>query len=199
MTFLLAAVLMASSVVTTNAEVVKQTGKAVTLEGTLERRSMGKGGSGWNGTALVLDDGTEVWLSYREPPASLEGLVGARLQLPGTLARELEPNAQALLAPHLVKLGAPVKVAKVLKAGATGWVRGDAGNAKGGAILMVNDLPLSVRGRVGWKPEEEGTRVSLHGSLSFEQFLPQATVGPKGEISQGADGSQWVLTPSKPK
>jgi hypothetical protein len=75
-------------------------------------------------------------------------------------------------------------------------IRGKAANAKGGAIVMIDEQPIYVRGLASWPAEAEGKRVVVHGVLSTMQYLPVATKNDKGEISQGVEGGalQKVVT-----
>lgn len=172
-------------------------GGRAALTGTLERVTMGKGGKSWLGTALVLDDGTVVWLSYNTPPKGWEPLLGKFLRVEGTLAGQSSHTVQSLLAPHLNAPGTPVEVKRPLTSlvGKTVRLSGVAENAKGGAVLLVDGTPLYVAGRDAWGDELRGKRVSLGGRLVNERYLPEATVNAKGEISQGVEkgSTDYVL------
>lgn len=75
-------------------------------------------------------------------------------------------------------------------------LRGKAENAKGGAVVVVDEVSIYVRGLAAWPDEALGKRVVVHGSLSTMQYLPEATVNTKGEISQGVSqgDQQKVIT-----
>jgi hypothetical protein len=176
---------------------LKENRERVTVEGTLERVSMGKGSKTWLGTALVLDDGKVVWLTYAAPPAGWEVLLGKFLRVEGVLARQSSATAQSLVAPHLLSPGKPAEVARTLASleGRPVRLAGVAENAKGGAVLLVNDEPVYVARRDSWPLGLTKQRISLGGRLVRKQYLPEATVNAKGEISQGtaAGSTQHVL------
>lgn len=75
-------------------------------------------------------------------------------------------------------------------------LRGKAQNAKGGAVVVVDEVSIYVRGLAAWPDEALGKRVVVHGPLSTMQYLPEATVNAKGEISQGVSqgDQQKVIT-----
>lgn len=97
-------------------ELALQSGRRITVEGTLVREPMRKGDNAWAGTALRLDDGTLVWVTYTDPPHGWEGLVGRRVRVAGTFwdgpppAPPDQPQPQMLVAPHLVDVDAPIPV-----------------------------------------------------------------------------------------
>ena len=70
---------------------------------------------------------------------------------------------------------------------------GTAENGKGGAILLVDGSPIYVRKLDSWPAGLRGKRVVVRGTLKSLKLIPSPVRGPKGEISQGADGDQWVL------
>ena len=61
------------------ADIAQSKGTRVRLEATLERTPLRKGGAGHPATALRLDDGTLVWVTYSDPPPGWEGFVGQRI------------------------------------------------------------------------------------------------------------------------
>lgn len=75
-------------------------------------------------------------------------------------------------------------------------LRGKAQNAKGGAVVIVDEVTIYVRGLAAWPAEALDKRVVVHGPLTTMQYLPEATVNPKGEIGQGttAGALQKVIT-----
>lgn len=169
----------------------------VTVEGTLERASMLKGGKTWLGTALVLDDGKVVWLTHTVPPDGWELLLGKFLRVEGVLARQSPETVQSVLAPHLLSPEKPTEVPRSLSSleGRKVRLAGFAENAKGGAIVLVDKEPVYIAKKDGWPAAVMKQRVSLGGTLVRRKYLPEATVNAKGEISQGtAEGStQYVL------
>ena len=180
----------------TNEATMKQfMGGNVTVVGQLERVAIGKGKSEWQGTGLVLDDDTIVYVTYGAPPEGWEPLVGARVRVEGLLRPSLTDSEQSLIAPHLRQPGKPKPEKRSLADLRNSRVRlsGVARDAKGGAIVLVNDLPIYLAGLAAWPRPIEGKRVAVGGALVEKQYLPQATRNAKGEISQGAEGKQYVL------
>lgn len=182
----------------TSAETVRKAmGEKVAVVGQLERVSIGKGKSEWEGTAIVLDDDTTVYVSYGAPPEGWAGLVGARIRVEGLLLPSLDDHGQSLLAPHLREPGKPMKEERSLRKHVGTRVRlsGLARDAKGGAVLLVNDAPLYLSGLERWPSAVKDKRVTVGGMLVDKQHLAEAARGAKGEISQGtAVGStQYVL------
>jgi hypothetical protein len=163
------------------AQLKKNSSGPAAVIGTLERISLRKG----LGTALVTDDGKAVWISYGAPPTGWEPLLGKRSASP-----------ESLMAPHLNEPRLPVEVPReVLKlVGKKVRLVGIAENAKGGAVVLVGKSPVYIAGKDSWPEAMRTKRVSLGGTLVNEQYLPVATVSPKGEISQGTSGgTQTVL------
>lgn len=180
----------------TSGDLVKQhLGGPVVLVGQLERVSIAKGKSDWQGTALVLDDDTVVYVTYAAPPEGWDGLVGARLRVEGLLRPSLTDHEQSLLAPHLRQPGKPQKEPRSLPKllGKRVRLSGLARDAKGGAVLLLDGSPLYLAGLESWPAEVHGKTVAVGGTLVEKQYLPEATRNAKGEISQGAAGKQLVL------
>lgn len=208
LTLLVAAVLTGGpmTVITTGAAVDAQLegrGARVLLEGTLERATMSKGGKSWLGTALVLDDGKVVWVTYGPPPEGWEPLLGKFLRVEAALSKQSSTTEQALLAPHLVSPGTPAEVKRALSSLVGKPVRlvGLAENAKGGAVVLVDGSPVYVAKLDAWPAELSKKRVGLGGRLVNTKYLPEATVNAKGEISQGTapgGGGQYVLEGATP-
>lgn len=179
-----------------NADAVKQfMGGPVAVVGQLERVSIGKGKSNWQGTALVLDDDTVIYLTYGAPPEGWEALVGQRLRVQGLLRPSLTDHEQSLLAPHLRQPGKPKKEVRALAKllGQRVRLSGLARDAKGGAVLLVDGAPLYLAGVEAWPAEVHGKAVAASGKLVEKQYLPEATRDASGAISQGAAGKQYVL------
>lgn len=170
-------------------------GKQVTVVGVLERVPIGKGKNEWQGTAVVLDDDTPVYVAYAEPPRGWEALVGARVRVEGLLSPSLSDHEQSLLAPHLRSPSPPVKDEVKLAAlyGKRVRLSGVARDAKGGAVLLVNDEPVYLAGVESWPEAADKKRVAVGGTLVSKQYLPEAKRDAKGAISQGAVGAQTVL------
>ena len=180
----------------TSTETVKQfMGVSVAVTGQLERVSIGKGKSEWQGTGIVLDDDTIIYVTYAAPPEGWEPFVGARVRVQGLLRPSLNEHEQSLLAPHLREPGKPKKeersVGKLL--GQRVRLSGIARDAKGGAVVLINDAPLYLAGLESWPAVVQGKQVAVGGKLVDRQYLPQASKNAKGELSQGAEGSQLVL------
>lgn len=174
------------------AQLKKSSASPAAIIGTLERSSVRKG----LGTALVTDDGKAVWISYGAPPTGWEPLLGKYVRVEGTLASQRSASPESMMAPHLNNPGKPVEVPREVLTLVGKRVRlvGVAENAKGGAVVLVGKSPVYIAGRDAWPEAMRTKRVSLGGTLVNEQYLPVATVSPKGEISQGTSGgSQTVL------
>lgn len=161
----------------------------VTVSGTVERAPTGR--KGLLGTAVVLDDGTQVWLTYNAPPEGWVPLVGKFVRVEGTLQGQSAASPQSMMAPHLVSPGKPVEVKRELSTLLDQTVRlvGTAENAKGGAVVLVDGTPVYVAKKDSWPDTLRTKRISLGGKLTRTQHLPQATVNAKGEISQGTSGA----------
>ena len=174
------------------AQLKKNSSAPAAVVGTLERISVRKG----LGTALVTDDGKAVWISYGAPPTGWEPLLGKYVRVEGTLASQRSASPESMNAPHLNAPAMPVEVPRdVLKlVGKKVRLVGVAENAKGGAVVLVGKSPVYIAGKGAWPETLRTKRVSLGGTLTHEQYLPEATVSPKGEVSQGTSGgSQTVL------
>jgi hypothetical protein len=181
--------------VTSEATLKQFMGGTVAVVGQLERVSIGKGQSEWQGTGLVLDDDTIIYLTYGAPPDGWEPLVGARVRVEGLLRPSLTDSEQSLIAPHLRQPGKPKLEKRSLADLRNSRVRlsGVARDAKGGAIVLVHDLRIYLAALEAWPRAIEGKTVAVGGRLVEKQYLPQATRNEKGEISQGAAGNQYVL------
>lgn len=174
------------------AQLKKSSASPAAVIGTLERISVRKS----LGTALVTDDGKAVWISYGAPPAGWEPLLGKYVRVEGTLASQRSASPESMMAPHLNSPGTPVEVRReILKLiGKRVRLVGVAENAKGGAVVLIGNSPVYIAGKDAWPEALRTKRVSLGGTLVNEQYLPVATVSPKGEVSQGTTGgSQTVL------
>jgi hypothetical protein len=69
-------------------------GQRATLTGTLQRAT--PPGSTSPGTAVVLDDGTAVFVSWGEPPAGWAWMLSTRVRVLGRLFASGAPNGPAL-------------------------------------------------------------------------------------------------------
>jgi cytochrome c-type biogenesis protein CcmE len=200
-TALMVAVLLRANVpapdVTSLAQVQEHMGQRVTLQGVVERVSLGKGNQQWQGTGVVLDDDTTVFVTYGAPPAGWAPFVGQRVRVEGLLSPSLTDHEQSLLAPHLRQPGAPTKHAPALKTLVGQRVRlaGLARDAKGGAVLLLGKEPLYLAGLERWPEAVQGKTVAVGGTLRSKQHLPVATKDTKGAISQGTSAAslQWVF------
>jgi hypothetical protein len=168
-----------------------QMGNRVGLVGHLERVPVKDG----TGTAVVLDDDTKIFVTYGEPPTGWSALVGQRIKVEGLLRPTAGEHEPSLIAPHLRDPGKPAKAPRALKdvLGKRVRLAGIAQNAKGGAVLMVEKQPLYLAGVEAWPSARVGKPAIVGGTVVDRQYLPQATKGPKGEVSQGAVGSQLVI------
>lgn len=178
-------------------------GERAVLRGTVERVEMGKGGKQWLGTAVVLDDGTPVWVTYNAPPEGWEPFVGKYVEVEGNFSRQSSLTKQSMMAPHLIKPALPSVKARPLATLLDRSVRlvGTAENAKGGAVVLIDEEPVYVSKKDAWPETLRGKRVGIGGRLVRTKYLPEAVRGPKGEISQGTEpgSSQHVLlNPSEP-
>lgn len=181
--------------VTSAALVQQHLGQQVTVVGVLERVPLEKGKKRWLGTALVLDDDTSVYVTYAEPPAGWAPLVGARVVVEGLLSPSIDDHSQSLLAPHLRAPSTPRRDAtppgKLL--GKRVRLAGLARDAKGGAVLLVNDEPVYLAALEAWPGTARDKAVIAWGTLTSKQHLPEAKRDAKGAVSQGAVGAQLVL------
>ncbi len=170
-------------------------GHPAVVFGTLRRVEIAKGPQAWEGTGLVLDDGEVVYVSYRDPPQGWAPLLGAYLKVEGHLQKSASETEQSLLAPHLVRFTEPVKAKRSLKAlaGAKVTLPGRAANAKAGAVVLVEGEPVYLEGLSEWPREASGKEVEVSGTLAEEKLIASPKVDTKGAVSQGAEGTQWVL------
>jgi hypothetical protein len=188
-------------VVRTAADAKSLMGKRVVVLGTLERVELQKGkGSAWQGTGLKLGDDTVVYVTYGAPPAGWASFLGKRLAVHGALRNSINDKEQSLVAPHLRDSRIPEEVLEVggqgLTSGIGRWVRlsGTARDAKGGAVLVVADRPIYLRGVDSWPAALLGKQVFADGLLQEEKLIPDPVVDKQGAISQGAEGMQLVLS-----
>lgn len=103
----------------------------------------------------------------------------------------MRPCALALL---LLSCAHPAPKPEVTREVGPITLRGLAHNAKRGAILLQPDAtsPIYIGGLAAWPPELLGERVSVTGRLT-EQKLIEDPVNERGELVQGATGTQSVL------
>ena len=158
------------------AEAVAAKARPVDAFGTLRRTPQG--------TAVVLDDGAPLFLTTDEPPSAWAPLVGRFVRVTGVLDgdRLTGSSAPAPATRNLSKLN-----------GKQVELTGVAENAKGGAILLVDDGPIYLRKLDSWPDNLRGKSVVVKGTLKSMKLIPSPERGPDGAISQGAEGSQWVL------
>ena len=73
--------------------------------------------------------------------------------------------------------------------------KGDAQNAKMGAVLVDGDTVIYVKGLEAWPEDALERAQSFEGCLAEEKHLPVAERDPSGAISQGTDGDGvvWAL------
>ncbi len=70
---------------------------------------------------------------------------------------------------------------------------GMAKNAKGGAILLINEMPIYLKGLSSWSMVHFGKIIKVKGTLRDEKLIPDPHVDENDAISQGAIGNQIVL------
>ncbi len=72
-------------------------------------------------------------------------------------------------------------------------LRGQAVDAKMGAVILVGDTPVYIENLQSWPESLGGTEVFVSGKLVFKPYLPEAEKR-NGEISQGGSGEEsYVL------
>ncbi len=77
--------------------------------------------------------------------------------------------------------------------GSTTTFTGRAQNAKAGAVLLMpDDTPLYIENLPAWPDASIDTYISATGLLLRNKFIPDP-INDKGELTQGAEGEQWVL------
>lgn len=179
-------------------------GKRVIVYGDIERIPMSKGKGRWQGTGVVLADGTVVYVTYGEPPPEWERFLGARVCVRGRLLNWSSLTRQSIAGPHLSEMDFPVRVGldnRPLPAGSLPaqvgryvTLVGTARDAKGGAVLLTADAgPIYIDDLASWPEEARGKRVKVNGYLQHRQHLPEARVDKDGSVSQGVSGKQYVL------
>jgi len=88
-------------------------GQRVLIMGTITRPEIQRGpGDPWQGTGLVLSDGTLIYVSYKpEPPDGWSVFVGKHVRVAGTIWEYAPPTPyQSLMAPHLTDWDTPVLI-----------------------------------------------------------------------------------------
>jgi hypothetical protein len=72
-------------------------------------------------------------------------------------------------------------------------IRGTAGNAKAGAVVLTDVKEvIYVRNRQEWPDDLIGKHLEVVGVLSKERIYHEATIN-EGAISQGISGAQLVI------
>jgi hypothetical protein len=187
------------------AEHVKITmGKRVILYGKIKRIPMSKGKGKWQGTGLVLVDGTVVYITYGDPPPEWERFLDERVCVRGRLLNWSSLTKQSIVGPHLSELDFPIRIDKenrpipstalAAKVGRYVTLAGTARDAKGGAVLVLQGKePVYIDELPSWPEKLHGKKVKAKGTLRHRQYLPEAKVDEKGAISQGTVGKQYVL------
>lgn len=191
----LTAMVLAAAPLAVGSDVARLLGQEVEVEGVLERLALEEGPQAGFGTGLVLDDDTVVYVTYGAPPKGWEADVGFTVRVTGRLSPSIGDREQSLIAPHLREYGAPKRVSRKVSelAGRRVRLAGVARDAKGGAVLLVEDTPIYLVGLERWPAEVHGKRVAAGGTVALTQHLPEAKKNAKGEWSQGASGKQLVL------
>jgi hypothetical protein len=170
-------------------------GREAAVHGTVRRVPISKGKGTWEGTGVVLDDGTVVYVTYRDPPDGWAALVGRYVRVVGVLTTSSSDTAQSLVAPHLTQSRRPELATRALSrlVGKRVSLVGKAEDAKSGAVLMVDGAPIYVRPLEAWPSAARTKDVVVTGRLESEKLIPSPKVDAQGAISQGAEGDQWVL------
>jgi hypothetical protein len=150
--------------------------KPITVFGTLRRTS--------DGTAIVLDDGAAILVTTDDPPREWSALLGKYLRATGVLSgnRLTGWSAPAAAIRNLARLN-----------GKQVELHGTAQNAKGGAILLVDNAPIYLQHVGAWPDAKRGKPAVVKGTLKSMKLIPSPQRSPDGAISQGAEGDQWVL------
>ncbi len=120
-------------------------------------------------------------------PGLLLCLAACGAQTAVELAGEAPPASEAVVGPSLSA-----------KVGQNVVLDGTARNAKAGAVVVVepDESPVYLSGLTEWPEGLDGKKVRVEGTLTEQKWIPDP-VAPNGEISQGAEGNQWVLEASK--
>ncbi len=150
--------------------------KPAALHGTVRRSTAG--------TSVVLDDGTTLMISNDEPPSEWLPFVGKFVRVTGVIKGD-----------RLTGWATPTAAKRDLTKlnGKKVELPGVAHDAKGGAILLVDDGPIYVRKLDSWPTAMRGKEVVVKGTLKSMKLIPSPERSPTGAISQGAEGDQWVL------
>lgn len=187
------------------AEHVKITmGERVILYGTIKRIPMNKGKGKWQGTGVVLADGTVVYVTYGDPPPEWERFLDERVCVRGRLLNWSSLTKQSIAGPHLSELDFPIRIDRenrplastslAANVGRYTKLTGTARDAKGGAVVVLpGKEPVYIDVLPSWPEELHGKKVWAKGILRRRQYLPEAKVDKSGAISQGAMGKQYVL------
>ena len=98
------------STVKREADIAQSKGTRVRIEATLERTPLRKGGAGHPATALRLDDGTIVWVTYSDPPPGWDVFIGQRVVVEAVIWPGPPPGSkQAVIAPHITDWSLPTR------------------------------------------------------------------------------------------
>jgi len=181
--------------VTSVEQVKAQMGQDATVVGLVERVEIRKGKGEWQGTGVVLDDDTVIYVTYSAPPEGWAPFVGQRVRVSGRLGPTSSETEQSLMAPHLRPSGLPKKEPRALSSLVGKRVRlsGVARDAKGGAVLLVDGSPVYLQALESWPSHANGKVVSVGGTLVSKEYLPKATRDAKGAISQGTEGGDQLV------
>ena len=74
---------------------------------------------------------------------------------------------------------------------------GPAQDAKAGAVLLIDGVPVYIDGQDAWPEGQAGRTQRMTGILVVRKHIPDP-VGDHGQIAQGAWGQQYVLTHPAP-
>jgi len=66
-------------------------------------------------------------------------------------------------------------------------------DAKGGAVLIINEIPIYIEGLSLWPDKYFGKMIKVRGKLKDKKMIPDPYIEENGAISQGAIGNQLVL------
>lgn len=72
-------------------------------------------------------------------------------------------------------------------------MKGITANSKAGACIKLTEDIVFIQDKFGWEDEELNKTVVVTGILIEKKFIPDPFVDEDGAISQGAEGTQFVL------
>ena len=72
-------------------------------------------------------------------------------------------------------------------------LKGLTANSKAGACIKLESDIVFIQEKFGWDDEELNKNIIASGTLVEKKFIPDPIVDEDGAISQGAEGTQFVL------